>query len=377
MVVMLEAQQLRARGVDVIDLGPGQPDFPTPESIKEAGVRAIQEDFTRYTASAGFDELRSGIAQTFNCRWGTRFGLENVVVCAGAKQAVFNVCMAVFQDGDEVLIPAPYWVTFPEVVRLTGAAPTLLATREEDGFIPDLDALEAALGGRTRGLILNTPNNPTGAMIPSSTLETALQLARKEGVFVLSDETYDQFTYSVHRHTSVAAYFEDTSSSFAVVGSFSKIHAMTGWRIGYCVGSGELMTKINEFQSHQSGNPCSISQKAALAALSRPESDFDTIRQEYGRRRSFVLERLRVLPGFHCVPPSGAFYVFPNVREAIKATGCTNSVEFSRFLLREARVATVPGSAFGTDGYIRLSYAAPLEQLAVAFDRLEAALGAT
>lgn len=374
MTVMLEAQQLRSQGVDVIDLGPGQPDFPTPEPIKQAGIEAISGNFTRYTASAGIDELRKGIAESVNRRWKTQFGLENVVVTSGAKHAVFNVCMAVFQDGDEVAIPSPHWVTFPEVVKLTGASPVPIPTREEYGFVPAVESLEASLTERTRGLILNTPNNPTGAVIPGDVLGRLVELTRTKDLFLLSDETYEEFTYCGRSHVSVAAYLGEAEPGFAVVGSFSKVHSMTGWRIGYCLGHADLMAKINEFQSHQSGSPCSISQKAALAALRRSESEFEVMRQEYERRRALVLHRMKILPGFRCVPPSGAFYAFPNVREAIAAVGCHNSVEFSRFLLREARVATVPGSAFGAEGYIRLSYAAPMELLEAAFDRLAAVL---
>ncbi len=374
MAVMLEAQRLRSQGVDVIDLGPGQPDFPTPEPIKRAGIDAIVGDFTRYTASSGIDELRAALANSFNRRWGTRFEVENVVVCAGAKQAVFSLCMAAFQEGDEVVIPAPYWVTFPEVVKLAGAAPVFLPTLEEHRFIPDIDALRECLTDRTRGLILNTPNNPTGAVIPGPILERLVALTRDKGLFLISDETYEQFTYDGREHVSVADFIDADTTGFAVVGSFSKTHAMTGWRVGYCLGHAALMTKIGEFQSHQSGNPCSISQRAALAALAGGEEDVEAMRREYERRRGAVLNRLESLDGFDCVPPEGTFYVFPNVREAMSRVGCASSVDFCRFLLREARVATVPGSAFGAENYLRLSYAAPLDRLEAAFDRLEEAL---
>lgn len=370
MMVMLEAEELRSQGVDVIDLGPGQPDFATPEPIKQAGIEAIVGNFTRYTASAGISELRQAIADSFNRRWGTRFGIPNVVVTAGAKQAVFNLCMAAFEEGDEVIVPSPYWVTFPEVVKLAGATPVHPMVPEDRGFVPDVDTVRRSLTDRTRGLILNTPNNPTGAVIPGSELEALAEMTQAEDLFLLSDETYEQFTYSDAAHVSAAAFLGEAAPGFAIVGSFSKVYSMTGWRIGFAVGHADLMTKVNEFQSHQSGNPCSISQQAALAALARDENAFETLRAEYGRRRRLVLDRLAGLPGFRCVPPSGAFYVFPNVREAMHLTGCEDSVEFSRLLLREAHVATVPGSAFGADGYIRLSYAAPPDLLEAAFDRL-------
>lgn len=374
MAVMLEAQELRSRGIDVIDLGPGQPDFPTPESVKAAGIHAIEQDFTVYTPAAGIKELRQGIADQFNRKWGTTYSYENVIVTAGAKPAIYDVCMAAFDEGDEVLIPSPYWVTFPEVVKLAGASPRFLPPREDHHFILSLAEVQSALNSRTRGLIVNTPNNPTGAVIPGRTTGHLAGLAREQDLFLLFDETYADFTYGSEPHISLAKYAAADDFPYAVVGSFSKSHSMTGWRVGYCIGPVPLIRKINEFQSHQTGNPTSISQKAAVAALRLGEEYFGPIRSEYRRRRDLSLQAILDLPGFRCRVPEGAFYLFPNVEECMGRLGCTTSQEFSSFLLREARVATVPGSAFGVEGFIRLSYAASEDLLKEAFKRIRQAV---
>ncbi len=371
MKVMLEAQALRAQGIDVIDLGPGQPDFPSPAAAKEAGKGAIDSNFTRYTPSAGIDELREAIALRFNRRWGTSYSIENVLVSSGAKHSIFNVCMAIVDAGCEVLIPSPYWVTFPEVVRICGGNPVEVRTDEKDHFVLNPRSLESATTSKTSSLIINSPNNPTGAVIPGNRLGEIAEWARKRNVFVLSDETYEQFVYDGANHVSVASMFGPEEDNYAVVGSFSKSYSMTGWRIGYCVGPSNLIEKMNELQSHQTGNPVSISQKAALAALNDDPSGLDAVRREYGWRRKYVLDRLAGIPGLECAPPGGAFYVFPRVRDALEAAGCSNSIEFSQFLLRDARVATVPGSAFGYEGHVRISYAASRAQLAEGFDRVE------
>jgi len=375
MKVMLEAQALRAQGVDIIDLGPGQPDFPSPAAAKEAGKAAIDSNFTRYTPSAGVDELRQAIAETFNRRWGTSYSVENVIVTSGAKHAIFNVCMAVVELGCEVLVPSPFWVTFPEIVRICGGTPVETRTEEQDHFVLNPRALESAVTGKTSTLILNSPNNPTGAVIPGNQLEQIAAWARERNVFVLSDETYEQFVYDDARHVSIASIFDQEQDLYTVVGSFSKSYSMTGWRVGYCVGPSYLIEKVNQLQSHQTGNPASVSQKAALAALNDDSAGLDAVRREYAWRRNYVLDRLAGIPGLNCVPPGGAFYVFPRVLGAMQATGCSNSVEFSQFLLRHARVATVPGSAFGCEGHVRISYAASRSQLAEGFDRIERSIG--
>lgn len=374
LAVMQEAQELRARGIDIIDLGPGEPDFHTPERVKEAARRAIAEDFTKYTPAAGIKPLRQAVATRFNEQWGTEFELSNVIICNGAKHAIYNVCMALFQEGDEILNPTPYWVTFPEVIKMTGAEPVDVDTQEKADFVVTAADIEERLTRRSRGLIVNTPNNPTGAVIPRQVMAEIMDLARAEGLFLLFDETYDYFTYGEKKHTSLAALTRPSDRNYAIVGSFSKTYSMTGWRVGYCIGPRELIAKMNEFQSHQSGNPCSVSQKAALEALQNGAGELEEMRRTYQRRRDFVLGYLSSIPGMKCPCPDGAFYAFPNVSECMINTDCMTSQEFAQMLIREARVATVPGSAFGREGYIRLSYATSMENLRSGLERIKTAV---
>ncbi len=371
MAVMQQAQQLKAQGIDVIDLGPGEPDFPTPAPIKAAAVAAIQEDFTKYTPTIGIAELRRGVAEHFNNIWGSHFQAAHVALSSGAKHTIHNLCMSCFEAGDEVLIPAPYWVTFPEVVKVTEAEPRIIETREEDNFELRPEVVEEAIGSRTRGLILNTPNNPTGAVIPRAAMEEIYRICKENSVLLLSDETYDYFVYDGHEHFSIAAMAAPDDPFFALVGSFSKTYSMTGWRVGYCVTAADRIKKVADYQSHESGNPASISQRAALAALSIDSSLVAEMTEEYRHRRELVLEKLEGIRGCSCAQPNGAFYAYPNVSEAMRLTGCETSVDFSRLLIKEARVATVPGSAFGTEGYIRLSYATSRENLTEGLSRIQ------
>ncbi|MEE8348522.1 MAG: pyridoxal phosphate-dependent aminotransferase [Acidobacteriota bacterium] len=376
MAVMQEAQRLKSQGVDVIDLGPGEPDFSTPESIKEAGISAIRDNFTKYTAAAGIQDLRQAVADQYNRQWGTDFSAANVVISCGAKHSIYNVCMAIFEEGDRVLLPAPYWVTFPEAIKMTGASPQEFVTPEENGFILEAQDIEERIGSNTRGLIVTTPNNPTGAVIPGPKLEELVNLVRSREVFTLFDECYDFFVYGEEPHVSAASFVGPSDDFFAILGSVSKTYSMTGWRIGYCIAHPALVKKIAEFQSHQTGNPCSISQKAALFALGTDRELIAEMKQEYEKRRDFVLPTLQGIDGFSCVRPDGAFYLFPNVTECMRATGIPTSEEFAKFLIQEARVATVPGSAFGMEGYIRISYATSMEKLEEAMNRIQQAVKA-
>jgi aspartate aminotransferase len=374
MAVMQEAQRLKAQGVDVIDLGPGEPDFPTPEPIKKAAIQAIHDNFTKYTAGIGTIQLREAVANEFNETWGSSFTAANVAMTAGAKHAIHNLSMACFQSGQEVIIPAPYWVTFPEVIRITGADPVIVDTNEKDGFALRPLAVSDAITQRSAALILNTPNNPTGAVIPSDDVEEICSICQDKGVLCLSDETYERFVYGEAEHRSLAACVSPEDLNFAIFGSFSKTYAMTGWRVGYCISHPDRIKKIAEYQSHESGNPASISQKAALAALSIDDAYIVDMTSEYDRRRKFLMEGIKAIEGFRCQSPEGAFYAFPNVSQAMQATNCPDSVEFSKFLLEHAQVAVVPGSAFGVEGYIRLSYATSIENLEKALTRIAAAV---
>ena len=374
MAVMQKAQELRKQGVDIIDLGPGEPDFPTPESIKQAGIDAVRADFTKYTAAAGILELRQAVAEKFNQTWGSDFAAKNVIITSGSKHAIYNVYMAVLDEGDEVLLPNPYWVTFPEVVKMTGAIPKEIITPEENRFRLRTEDVENNLGPQTRSVVVNTPNNPTGAVISGPTIKELTELARREGFLILFDEAYEHFTYGDNPHVSIASFVNSSDDCYAIVGSVSKTYSMTGWRIGFCVAHEGLIRKMAQFQSHQTGNPTSISQRAALAALQSDPGLVAEMKEEYSKRREIVLNSLPNIPGFSCSSPDGAFYAFPNVSECMAMVGIESSQEFAKLLIEKAGVATVPGSAFGMEGYIRLSYATSTDNLREGFSRIEKAV---
>ena len=370
MTVMLKAQQLRDQGLDVIDLSVGEPDFDTPDSIKLAGIKAIRENFTKYTSAAGILELRQAVAAKFNRECNGQFSAANVMITCGAKHAIYNTCLALFESGNEVLIPVPYWVTFPEVIKMSGALPKEVMTCAEDGFVLQVKRVREQLSSRTSGMILNTPNNPTGAVAPVAMLRELVDLCRERDIFLLSDETYEYLTYGGEVHTSVASLIQPSDSFYAVVGSLSKTYAMTGWRIGFCVSHPERIEKMSAFQSHQTGNPTSISQWAAISALKSGTDLVKPMQKEYQSRREFVISALAEIPGFSCALPSGTFYAFPDVSACMKMIGVNNSEELANFLIQEAAVAVVPGSAFGLEGYIRISYATSMEKLKEAFSRI-------
>jgi aspartate aminotransferase len=284
--------------------------------------------------------------------------------------------MTVFESPQEVILPSPYWVTFPEVIKISGALLRLVEATAEDNFELKAEAVSKALSPATRGLILNSPNNPTGAVVPEKTIDKLVDLCTREGIFITSDETYEHFVYEGRRHVSLAAKFSSADTGFAIVGSMSKTYAMTGWRIGYCIGHQDLIKKISQFQSHQSGNPVSMSQKAALEAFIGGSDMTKNMLNEYSVRRQMVLEGLSEISGFSCPKPYGAFYAFPDVSAAMKATGIETSQDFSKFLLQKAGVATVPGSAFGAEGFIRISYATSRENLQEALYRIKTAVHA-
>lgn len=370
MTVMLKAQQLRDQGVDVIDLSVGEPDFDTPDSIKLAGIEAIRENFTKYTSAAGILELRQAVAEKFNRECNGQFSAANVMITCGAKHAIYNTCLALFESGNEVLIPVPYWVTFPEVIKMSGALPKEVMTYAEDGFVLQVKRVREQLGSNTSGVVFNTPNNPTGAVAPVAILRELVDLCRERGIFLLSDETYEYLTYGGEVHTSVASLIQPSDSFYAVVGSLSKTYAMTGWRIGFCLSHPERIEKMSAFQSHQTGNPTSISQWAAVSALKSGTDLVKPMQKEYQSRREFVISALEEIPGFSCALPSGTFYAFPDVSSCMKMLGVNNSEELADFLIQEAAVAVVPGSAFGLEGYIRISYATSIENLKEAFSRI-------
>jgi aspartate aminotransferase len=380
--VLRAAAALRERGVDVVDFGPGEPDFHTPEFIKEAAVGAIRSNFTKYTDASGIAELRFAVADHYRQAWGAPYEIRHVLVTAGGKQALHTACLALFGEGDDVLVPRPYWVSFPEMVRLAGATPVFVPTPAAGGFRLTAAAVEKAATPATRGVIVNTPNNPTGAVMEPSEVEAIVRLAATRGWIVLFDETYDRFVFE-GKHFSGAALAGEFPETVLVCGSLSKTYAMTGWRLGYALGSDELIGVMGRIVSHATSNACSITQRAGLAALTSPdEADaaHHEMLREYGRRREFLIPALNALPGVTCARPGGAFYAFPDVSshfgKKLGGIELAGSEAFAKALLETVAVAVTPGAAFGEDRCIRLSFATSMERLVEGVDRIARALKA-
>ncbi len=378
--VLKAASAMRARGVDVVDLGAGEPDFPTPEFVKEAAVGAIRANFTKYTDAVGTSELRYAIAERYKSAWNAPYTAGQVVVTAGGKQALHAACLALFEEGDDVLIPSPYWVSFPEMVKLAGADPVFVPTDASRGFKLTAKDVEKAFTPRTRGVIVNTPNNPTGAVIEPAEVEAIIRLSAARGVTVLFDECYDRFVFE-GRHLSAAALASEFPETILVAGTLSKTYSMTGWRIGFAIGPQRLIDVIGRLVSHSTSNVCSITQKAGLEALTHPDESESAVHEmlsEYRRRREFLIPALNALPGVRCAAPGGAFYAFPDVSSHYggRAGGVvlSDSNGFAAHLLKEAAVAVTPGAAFGEDRCIRISFATSLERLREGVERMKAAL---
>jgi aspartate aminotransferase len=369
MAVKRAADELKRQGMSVIDLGPGEPDFPTPEHIKRAAEEALAQNFTKYTAETGIWELRDAIAQKYNRDYGTHYTADNVLVTSGAKQALYNIAAALFEPGDEVLIPIPYWVSFPEQIKLVGAKPVFIHTAKN--FQLSAELVKEHITPRTRALILNSPNNPAGTVLSRKDLQEIVALAQRHQLFVIYDECYEKFLYE-GKHVSAVEL--DTEGVIAV-SSASKTYAMTGWRVGWSIAPKELTRAMATIQSHTTSHPTSISQRAALAAITGDQSCVERMLAEYRRRRECVLDELRAMDGLEFVVPQGAFFIFPDVSRFFNEK-IQNSVELARYLLEEAHVAVVPGAAFGADGHVRISYATSLEQLREGLKRFREGLAA-
>jgi aspartate aminotransferase len=368
MAVAEKAIQLRDLGVDVVDFGPGEPDFPTPENIKKAGIQAIESNFTRYTAVGGTTDLRKAIVERHAREFGSTYDVAECLANMGGKHAIFNIFAAVIDEGDDVIIPTPYWVTFADVTRFVGGNPVFVHTREADGFRLTLDMIARSLTARTKLVVVNSPNNPSGAVVDDEEFVKIAGFCRERDVRILSDECYDHFLYESRKPFSIGS-LPETRSHVIIAGSLSKTYAMTGWRIGYVLAVPEVVAAVNKLQSHSTSNPPSISQKAAIEALTGPQDSVRQMLAEYSRRRRFVVDRLRGIPGIRCAEPGGAFYAYPNVAASFE-WGIKDSLDFAVKLLEKKRVAVVPGSAFGTTEHIRISYATSMEQLEKGLDRI-------
>src|SRR5512137_1234092 len=369
----------KAEGIDVIDLSVGEPDFPTPENIKEAGIKAIRDNFTKYTESDGILTLRKAIGKRLKEDLGVEYGPKQIIVSAGAKASLFHLVQALVDEGEEVIIPAPYWVTYPECVALAKGKPVIVPTREEDGFLLTPETLKASISPATKALILNNPSNPTGGAYTRAQLEALAEVIKGEDLYVIADEIYASLVFDNFKFTSFAALGEDIKKKTVLVNGVSKSYSMTGWRIGFAAGPAEVIDGMSKIQSHTTSNACSIAQKASLEAYDGPQYEVQKMVAEFQRRRNYCLMRLAAVPSMSCFKPQGAFYLFPNVKSFYdkEANGAKirNSYGMAYYLLKEARVAIVPGDAFGADDYIRLSYATSMANLEKSMDRIVEALG--
>lgn len=368
MKVAAEADRLRREGVDVVDFGAGEPDFPTPVNIKQAAIDALAANFTKYTNACGTPELRQAICERHRTDFGTAYSAAECLVTVGGKHAIFNLIQALVDPGDEVIIPVPYWVTYKDVVNYAGGVCVFVDTEESAGFEVTAAMIERHLTPRTKLVIINSPSNPSGAVLSREEFRAIFQLTAKHDIFLLTDECYCQFLYE-DKPFSIAAE-AGAKETVVVAGSLSKTYAMTGWRIGFALAPTPIISAMNKLQSHSTSNPTSIAQKAAVEAMRGPQNSIPVMLAEYRRRRDFVIERLRKIPGVSIVMPKGAFYAYPNVSVAFRGGRVKNSLDFANELLAKAQVAVVPGEAFGTDDHIRISYATSMTELERGLDRL-------
>jgi aspartate aminotransferase len=367
LMVVNEADKLRQQGIDVVDFGAGEPHFATPQHIKDAGIAAIQSNFTKYTPVGGTAELRDAIVHRHAIDFDSDYRREEAVACVGGKHAIFNAIQVLVDHGDDVILPVPYWVSFKDMVRYAGGNCVLLEADESQGFRITAQAIDRLVTPRTKLIILNSPSNPSGAVMSPDDMAAVVRLAHERGIWVMSDECYVYLNYTSKRF-SVGS-LREFRERMLIVGSLSKTYAMTGWRLGYALGPAAVISAIQKLQSQSTSNPTSIVQKAAVAALKGPQQCVSDMRAEYIQLRDHVVNGLRSIPGIQCTLPEGAFYAYPNV-SAFFGRGVNSASEFASKLLREAHVATVPGEGFGTSDHIRVSYATSKAELDRGLERL-------
>ncbi len=378
LAITAKANALKAEGRDIIGFGAGEPDFDTPSHIKNAGIRAIESGFTKYTPVGGTDELKDAIIGKLERENGLSYRRKEIVVSCGAKHSLYNIAQALFEEGDEVIVPAPYWVSYPDIVVLAGATPVILPTREEDGFKMTAEALKKAVTANTRAVIVNSPSNPTGATYTPEELKALADVLKDTEILAISDDIYEKVLYDGFRFSNMANTGEDMKKRTVVVNGVSKAYSMTGWRIGYAAGPEALMSAVSNIQSQNTSNPTSISQKASVEALNGTQEPTERMVEEFRKRRDFIVSALNGIPGVTCRLPEGAFYVFPNVaglygrKKGDRVIG--SSVDFAAYLLDDADVAVVPGSAFGDDRYVRLSYATSTKNIEEGLRRIRSAV---
>lgn len=376
LVIDAKAKKMKEEGIDVVGFGAGEPDFNTPENIQEAAIKAIRNGQTKYTATSGIKDLKDAIVKKFKNENGLSYSAAQVIVSTGAKQCLANVFQAILNPGDEVIIPIPYWVSYPELVKLADGTPVFVETKEENHFKYTIENLESIVSKKTKAIIVNSPNNPTGTVYSRQELIDIAEFSRKHDLIIIADEIYEKLIYSNEKHVSIASFSDDAYNRTIVINGVSKSYAMTGWRIGYAACGNEKIAKLmTNIQSHTTSNPSSISQYASVEALNGNQDTITYMISEFKKRRDYMVDRINNMKYVSCVMPNGAFYVMVNISKTLEKMldnkTISNSLNFSEMLLEKEKVAVVPGSAFGVDNFIRLSYATSLENIKRGLDRIE------
>lgn len=371
------AKRLRSEGKDIISLSAGEPDFPTPENIKLAAINAIKNNFTKYTQNEGTPELREAVAEKFRFENGLKVTASNILISNGGKHSIYNALQAICDPGDEVIIPSPYWVSFPEMVKLADAAPVILGTKQRSGFTFTAEDIKPLLTKRTKAIIINSPSNPTGSLLDETSLRGIGKLAARHGFFIISDEIYEKIIYDGHKHFSIGS-IPEVKDRVITVSGVSKAYSMTGWRIGFMAANEKIIKGAAKIQSQMTSNASSISQAAALEAISGTQSEIEKMRLAFQKRRNLMLQKLSKINGLKTTKPAGAFYLFPSIKKFLGKRHnnmiLKSSMDVAHYLLAEAQVAVVPGGAFGSDDHIRISYAYSERELIDATERISSAL---
>lgn len=376
--ITAKANELKSQGIDVVSFGAGEPDFNTPENIIEAAIKAMKDGKTKYTPAGGILQLKETICNKFKNDNNLEYKPSQIIVSTGAKQSLANSFMAILNPGDEVLIPVPYWVSYPELVKLADGVPVFVNTDEKDNYKYTIESLNSALTSKTKAILLNSPNNPTGTIYNKGELVEIAEFAKENDLIIISDEIYEKLIYDGNEHISIASLSQDAYERTIVINGVSKTYAMTGWRLGYAAASEQIVKRMTSIQSHMTSNVNTIAQYAAIEALNGPIEDLKTMVKEFESRRNFMIEKLNNIDGLSIIKPNGAFYIMVNISEYLNAslndTNIRNSLDFAKVLLEEEKVAVIPGSGFGLDNYIRLSYATSKEIIGKGIDRISSFL---
>jgi aspartate aminotransferase len=375
LAITAKAKKMKADGIDVIGFGAGEPDFNTPENIQNAAINAIRQGFTKYTPASGIMELKEAIVDKFNKDNNLNYKTTQIIVSSGAKQSLSNAFLATLNPGDEVIVPVPYWVSYPELIKLADGVPVFVETSEESGFKYDIEDLRSAITEKTKMILLNSPNNPTGTVYTKEELKAIADLAKEKNILILSDEIYEKLIYGNTKHISIASLSEDAYNRTIVINGVSKAYSMTGWRIGYAAASEEITKLMSNIQSHTTSNPNSIAQYASVEALKGDDAQMIEMVSEFKARRDYMVNKINSIEGVSCINPEGAFYVMMNISKIfgkkIDGAEIIDSMSFSEQLLDKAKVAVIPGIGFGVDNYVRFSYATSMDNIQKGLDRVE------